>query len=552
VRGIAAQFRESLDAFRGVFRNGNLRRLELAYGGSIVAEWAFSITLAVYAFNHGGATTVGIVALGRNFVAAGVAPFTGLLGDRFRRERVMLASDLTRGAICLGAAAAAFGGVPLLVYALAVTLAVTSRTFGPAQSALLPTLASSPAELTAANVVSSTIESLGIFTGPAIGGLLLTVTEPRWIFALTAIGFLWSASFLVRIHADYERAPPAHRGIAHEAFAGFRAIGAEPRLRLLVGLYSAQTLVAGALTVYIVVSAIDLLGMGRAGVGFLNSAVGVGGLIGALAAVVLVGRRRLAGSFAAGLLLWGVPIALVGIWPTAAGALVFLGIIGVGNTTIDVACFTMMQRAVPEAVLARAMAVLESTFIAAVGIGGILAPVLVALVGIRVALVATGCFLPALAALLWNRLLAIDAEAVVPTEQLELLQRIPMFAPLPAPTLENLAASMQRLSFQAGDVVFNKGDEGDRFYVIDRGEVEIAVGDGPPKLEGPGAYFGEIALLRDVPRTASVSARTQLDVYALERDEFIGVVTGHAPSSEAAESIVAARLETVRAGIATV
>ena len=553
MRRIAAQLRESLDAFRGVFRNGNLRRLELAYGGSIVAEWAFSITLAVYAFNHGGATTVGIVALVRYLVAAAVAPFTGLLGDRFRRERVMLGSDLTRCAICLGAAAAAFAGAPLLVYAFAIFLTLASRTFRPAQSALLPTLAATPAELTAANVVSSTIESLGIFGGPAIGGLLLALTTPRWIFAMTAIGFLWSASFLVRIHADYEPDRTAHAGIAHEALAGFRAIGAQPRLRLLVGLYTAQTLVAGAFTVYIVISAIDLLDLGRSGVGFLNSAVGVGGLIGALVAVVLVGRRRLAGSFASGLLLWGVPIALVGLWPTAAGALVFFAIIGIGNTIVDVACFTMMQRAVPEAVLARAMAVLESTFMASVGIGAILAPLLVSLVGIRVALVATGCFLPALAALLWNRLLAIDAGAIVPTDQLQLLRAIPMFAPLPAPTLENLAASMQRLSFRAGAVVFNEGDEGDRFYVIDEGEVEIDVGEGQqPKVEGSGGYFGEIALLRDVPRTATVRARTQVELYALDRDEFIGVVTGHAPSSEAAESVVAARLETVRAGIATV
>jgi MFS family permease len=552
VRRIAAQFRESLDAFRGVFRNGDLRRLEIGYGGSIVAEWAFSITLAVYAFNHGGATTVGIVALIRYLVAAAFAPFAGLLGDRFRRERVMLGADLSRCAICLGAAAAAFGGAPLLVYVFAVSLTLASRTFRPAQSALLPTLATTPAELTAANVVSSTIESLGIFGGPAIGGLLLAVTTPSWIFAVTAVGFLWSASFIVRIHADYEPDLKAHRGIAHEALAGFRTIGREPRLRLLVGLYTAQTLVAGAFTVYIVVTAIDLLDLGRSGVGFLNSAVGAGGLVGALVSVMLVGRRRLAGSFAAGLLLWGVPIALVGIWPTAAGALVFLALIGVGNTIVDVSCFTMMQRAVPEAVLARAMAVLESTFMASVGIGAILAPLLVSLVGIRVALVATGCFLPVLAALLWKRLLMIDAEAVVPTEQLELLEAIPMFAPLPAPTLENLAASMRRLSLEPGNVVFNKGDEGDRFYVIDQGEVEIGVGDGPPKVEGRGGYFGEIALLRDVPRTATVRARTHVVLYALDRDEFIGVVTGHAPSSEAADYVVAARLENVRAGIATV
>jgi MFS family permease len=552
VRGIREQLRESLEAFRGVFGSSGLRRLELAYAGSIVGEWAFSITLAVYAFNHGGATTVGVVALIRNSGGALIAPVAGLLGDRFHRERVMLFSDLSRCALCLGAAGAAMAGLPLVVYACAVLFSLAARTFGPAQSALLPTLASTPDELTAANVASSTIESLGIFAGPAIGGLLLAVTEPKWIFAITAAGFLWSASFIVRIRSDYELAPASPHGIAHEALAGFRTIGREPRLRLLVGLFGAQTLVAGALTVLIVVSAIDLLGLGRAGVGYLNSALGVGGLVGALGAALLVGRRRLAGSFAVGLLLWGAPIALLGIWPNAAFALFLLGLIGIGNIIVDVSCFTMMQRAVPEAVLARAMAVLESTFIGSVGIGAIVAPALVSLLGIRVALVVTGCVLPVLATLFWTRLLAIDDEAVVPAEQLELLRRIPMFAPLPAPTLESLAASMQRVEYEAGSTVFHRGDHGDRFYVVDAGEALIELEGAPAKTEGPGGYFGEIALLRDVPRTATVRARTPLTLFALERDEFITAVTGHAPSAEAAETVVGARLGTVRPGLGTV
>lgn len=551
--GIRSQLRESLQAFRNNFRNQQLRRLQLGLTGSVIGEWAFGISLAVYAFRHGGATTVGVVGLIRTFPSALAAPFTGLLGDRFRRERVMLASDLVRCAVCASAAVAAFAGVPFLVYGLAVLLSLTSRVFVPAQAALLPTLARTPEELTAANVVSSTIDSAGIFAGPAIGGILLAATSPGWVFVFTAVMFVWSASFIARIRADYERPATAAEGrILREALVGFRTLGSEPRLRLLIGLFGAQTLVAGALTVLIVVTALDLLDLGQAGVGFLNSALGVGGLLGAIAAVLLVGRRRLAGSFVFGIVLWGFPMAIIGIWPSPPVALVLLGVLGLGNTLVDVAGFTMLQRAVPDAILARAMAVMESIFIGTIGLGSILAPLLISLVGIRPALVITGSLLPVLAALFWNRLLQIDAEAVVPEEQLELLRAIPIFGPLPPATLEHLAASLHHVTVPAGETIFRQGDEGDRFYVLDEGEVEISVDGAAPKVERRGGYFGEIALLRDIPRTATVTARSTTQLYALDRDEFIGAVTGHAPSSAAADSVIGARLGGLRPGVASV
>jgi MFS family permease len=553
VSGILVQLRESLQAFRNNFRNTQLRRLQLGLTGSVVGEWGFGIALAVYAFRHGGATTVGLVGLVRTFPSAIAAPFTGLLGDRFRRERVMLASDLLRCLFAACAAVAALSGAPLLVYTFAVLISLVSRVFAPAQAALLPTLAKTPDELTAANVVSSTIESAAIFVGPALGGILLAATSAGWVFVAAAVAFVWSSSFIARIHAEGERPAAAVKGrIMSEALAGFRTLGSEPRLRLLIGLFGAQTLVAGALTVLIVVTALDLLDLGQAGVGFLNSALGVGGLLGALAAVLLVGRRRLAGSFAFGIALWGVPMVLIGIWPSPTAALLLLGLLGLGNTIVDVAGFTMLQRAVPDAVLARAMAVMESVFIGTVGLGSILAPLLISLVGIRAALVVTGSLLPVLAALFWNRLLEIDAEAVVPEEQLALLRGIPIFAPLPPATLEQLAGSLQHVTIAAGETIFRQGDHGDRFYIVDEGEVEISVDAEPPKLEGRGGYFGEIALLRDIPRTATVSARSAVDLYALDRDEFIGAITGHAPSAAAADSVIGTRLGALRPGVASV
>jgi MFS family permease len=538
------RLRESLRAFAAVFHNEDLRRLELAWSGSIIGQWGYEVALAVFAYRAGGATAVGLVALVRLLPAAIVAPFAALLGDRFHRKRIMVAADLARVCAMAGAAAAVFAGAPAVtVYALAAIAAVTGTAFGPAQSALLPSLARSPEELTAANATSTTLESVGFFVGPALGGLLLAFTSVGAVFTLAAALFLWSALVLSRIGSD-SRGGPGIEGdsILREALAGFRAIAAERRLRLLVGLYGAQTLAAGILRVLLVVTALQVLDLGPSGVGFLNSAVGIGALAGMLVMLTLIGTSRLAAVFRLGILLWGVPLALLGIWPSVAAALVLLGILGVGNTLVDVAGLTLLQRAAPDEVRARVFGVLESVFLGTIAIGAILAPLLTSALGARGALVAAGGGLSVLVLLFWRPLSAADATAAVPESTLALLRGIPIFAPLPPVTLEQLASRLLRVHVPAGEIIFRQGDPGDRFYVIGEGEVEIAPDGGPPKTLGRGAYFGEIALLRDVPRTATVTTRTGVELYLLERDVFIAAVTGHAPSAEAADAVIATRL----------
>jgi MFS family permease len=538
------RLRESLRALAAVFHNEDLRRLELAWSGSIIGQWGYEVALAVFAYRAGGATAVGLVALVRLLPAAIVAPFAALLGDRFHRKRIMVAADLARVCAMAGAAAAVFAGAPAVtVYALAAIAAVTGTAFGPAQSALLPSLARSPEELTAANATSTTLESVGFFVGPALGGLLLAFTSVGAVFTLAAALFLWSALVLSRIGSD-SRGGPGIEGdsILREALAGFRAIAAERRLRLLVGLYGAQTLAAGILRVLLVVTALQVLDLGPSGVGFLNSAVGIGALAGMLVMLTLIGTSRLAAVFRLGILLWGVPLALLGIWPSVAVALVLLGILGVGNTLVDVAGLTLLQRAAPDEVRARVFGVLESVFLGTIAIGAILAPLLTSALGARGALVAAGGGLSVLVLLFWRPLSAADATAAVPESTLALLRGIPIFAPLPPMTLEQLASRLLRVHVPAGEIIFRQGDPGDRFYVIGEGEVEIAPDGGPPKTLGRGAYFGEIALLRDVPRTATVTTRTGVELYLLERDVFIAAVTGHAPSAEAADAVIATRL----------
>jgi MFS family permease len=552
VRRLLAELSESAAAFREVFRNPALRRIELAWAASILGTWAYGIAVIVYAFEQGGAKAVGVVGLARWLAAAAASPFAALLGDRYDRRLVMVASDLVRVVLIGGAAVAAYSNAPpIVIYVIAALVGVAATAFRPAEAALIPQLARTPEQLTAANVAASTIESVGIFLGPAIAGLLLAWTSVGTVFLVTAGAILWSAVLLIGVRS-VEVEPVKEReaaSIVDELLAGFRAIVGERRLRLLVGLFGAQTFVDGMLNVLIVVIALELLDTGQAGVGFLNSAIGIGGLIGALAAAALVGRRRLAANFGIGIFIWGIPIALVAVWPNQAFALVLLALVGVGNTLVDVSGMTLLQRAAPEDVLARVFGVLESFLLLTIGLGALVAPLLLDWLGTRGALIVAGALLPLLVIPAWPRLTGIDRAARVPEEQLELLGANPIFAPLPQPTLEQLAESLEELRVEPGRVVVRQGETGDRFYLVREGALRVSINGRDVQTLRPGDSFGEIALLRDVPRTASVIAETDAALYALDRETFIAAVTGFAQSLSAAEAVIGMRLGPARAGI---
>lgn len=548
------QFSESAQAVRTAAANPNIRRLELAWMGSISGLWMYTIALSVFAYQEGGAAAVGLVGAIRLFPAAIAAPFAAGLGDRFPREKVLFVAGILRTLLMVAAALAVFTSVPpLAVYCLAGVENLVGTVFRPLQGALLPVLSSSPEELTAANLGFATIESVATFAGPALGGLLLATTSTGTVFAVTA-GIYACATYLVaRIRAPKREVVREEKtSAAGEALAGFRTIWADANLRLIVGLYGAQTLVAGALNVLIVVTSLQLLDLGQAGVGFLTAAVGIGGLIGAVVALALVGRQRLATDFGLGLVLWGLPIALIGIFPEPPIALFLLGLVGIGVTVVDVAAVTLLQRVVPDEVLARVFGVLQTVFVATIGIGAIAAPLLVAWLGPRGALIATGALLPTLSVLLWTRLRKLDGVGMAPAEALDLLQATPLFRPLPGPVLEELAAKLVVVTTSAGEQVIREGDAGDRFYLVGSGEVEVSSAGQPVATLGLGEYFGEIALLRDVPRTATVRAKTDTRLYALERDEFLSAVTGHPESAEAADAVVASRLAGLRPGLGSV
>ena len=551
-REAESRARASFRALGAVLSSPPLRRLQLAWAGSILGDWAYLVALGVYAYDQGGASAVGLVGLIRLIPGALIAPFSASFVDRFRRVAVMVVADVVRFALMAAAALviAADGPAPI-VYGLVALTSATGTVFRPAQAALLPALVTSPGELTAANVASSTLESVGTFLGPALGGLLLAVSSPSVVFAANAVTFLWSALLVLGLRdrdPPRERAEPQGGGAdpSSGVMAGIKTIVREPNLRTLVGLYGAQTLVAGALNVLVVVTAFELLDLDDAGVGLLYAAVGVGGLVGGFVALILSARGRLARDFALGLALFGLPLILVGGVPVAFVAVVALGVIGIGNSIVDVNALTIMQRVVPDAVLGRALGALQGLLRATLGIGALVAPGLIALVGAEWALVVTGAVLPVLALLTRPRLRAIDREASAP-EATELLRRVPLLAPLPESLLERLAREATPVHVPAGAPIVREGEIGDRFYVIRSGTVSIL-----GRTFGPGNGFGEIALLRDVPRTATASAVTDVELVALEREPFVAAVTGHAPSAAAADTVVAARLGALSAGTAPV
>jgi MFS family permease len=543
--------RESLAAFGRVFRHPALRRLQLAWVGSNVGGWAYSVAIAVYAYRQDGAYAVGLIGFASWIAAGAASPLTGMLGDRFPRVRVMVVSDLARVAVLVAAAALAWADAPsLAIYALSLVGTVVSSAFRPAQAALVPELATTPEQLTASNVAASSTESVGLFVGPALGGVLVATIGVDATFVVTAGLFVWSALLVIGIHEPV-RAPSAEEPehFLRESLVGFRTIVAEPKLRLLSGLFAAQTFVDGALSVLIVVLALETMDIGASGLGLLNSASGVGGVIGAVLAAALVARSKLGRDFGIGIVFWGLPLVLVGLWTEPVFALAAFALLGVANTIVDVSGDTLLQRSVDNDVLARTFGAMDGLMLITVGLGALVAPVLVDLLGVRPAAIVIGALLPILAALSWRSLTQMDTRLPTRERELELLRSVPIFAPLPPATLESLVSLARRRRARAGETIFRRGEPGDAFYVVEDGALTLSLDAGAPRELGPGDFFGEIALLRDVPRTGTIEAQTDAELLELQRDDFLAAVTGHAGASAAAAGVVGARLGSSRAGI---
>ena len=535
-----------MELLRTTLGNRDLSRIEVAWATATLGNWAFSILLALYAYRQGGTGAVALALVVRMLPSALAAPYTAMLVDRHSRRSILVWTSVIRAASLAGAAAAAAAGAPLgvvLVFAVAFTIANTAHR--PAQGALMPGLARTPAELAAANVCWTAIDYAGFLLGSVLAGVLAGLIELDLAFAVCAAAFALTTLVVARLPAD-RRPPPLEdqeAGGLAELIEGLRTVRQHAEIRLLVGLYAVDSLIQGIFDVLVVIAAIELLGLGESGAGWLNAAWGVGGVLGGVAALALLGRGRLASGVTSGMAVAGLALVAMGAWPDAAAAVALLVVAGVGFALLDTALLTLTQRLAANDVLGRVFGVEETIEVVTMALGSLVAAALVALLGVDGAIVAAGAVLPVVALLSARRLASSEAGAQVPERTFRLVRSLPLFSPLPIAVQENIALRLSERSCDAGHPIVTQGELADSFFVIADGEVAVQVDGAFRRSQHAGDFFGEIALLRDVPRTASVSAIGPVTVLVIDREEFLAGVGGHPRSAHAAETTVRDRLD---------
>ena len=511
----------------------------------MAADGAFLVILLVVAYEAGGAVAAGVLGAVRVIPSIVSAPFAPSLVMRFRGDRVLAAINVVRATGAIATAVVVATGMPTeLTYVLAAVVAGAGSLVRPIQTALLPAFARSPRELVAANVASSMGEGLGTFIGPLLAGILLATTGSVSASILVAGTFAGAAAALTGIR--FERSVDARGGVEPESkrpriSEAPAVLRRYPTALVVTSDFAIQSLVRGLLVTLIVVGSIELLGMGDSGVGLLTAAIGIGGLAGALGALALKGGRGLGRVFVFALAAWGIPLAVIGVLPAPAVALAALFVVGGSNAVLDVSGFTLMQRGVRDEDRVTVFAASESLWASGVLVGSLLAPILVALFGPRGAFLAAGAILPVLALLTWRPIVRGSRVPDDAQAHLALLRRNALFAPLPLTALDRLAESLSPVSFVPGDVVMREGDVGDHYLLIAHGEVDVSADGRHLRTCGAGDGVGEIALLRSVPRTATVVAKTAVSGFAIDAPTFLASVSGPACAA-AAEAVAASRL----------
>ena len=523
----------------------SLRRLLAAWGLGIGVEWAVLVLLSVACYQRGGAAAVGLVGVARVVPGALVTPVGSALLDRYRRSTVLCIGALA-SAVLIALTPAALGAATLVpLYVLVGAWSAVWSVFRPAVNGLIPQVVGHPEELSAANSVYSFLEAAGTLLGPLAAAALLAVL-PEWAgYEVIAAVAVLPAVLVVGVRTETK--PPSRQRARLlrrllEPLAGFPALTATAPTRAVFTVLAAQCVMRGLLNVFVVAAAVTVLGIGEAGTGPLFAALGVGGLLGATAAMPLAGSGRLAAPFVAGMTMWGLPIIAMALWPRPAVAWLALVVVGTGNAIADVSGFTVFHRLVPDRLLGRAFGALWGSAAAAVAIGSLAAAPLIEQVGLRPAMAGSGAAMAVLPLLLWPVLRRVDTEVAVDEERIVLLRRLPLFAPLSRLSLEHLARRARPVEVGAGEVVVRQGDVGNRFYAIEAGDLVARVDGVDLSSMSAGDGFGEIALLHPGPRTATVVAVTPARLVALDGADFVAAVTSNVGAESVGLSLAAERM----------
>jgi len=524
--------------------NRQLRLLHASWTASWIEDWLVPVAMTIYAYSRGGAVAAGLVGVARMLPATVGAPVLGVLVDRWRREVVLRVAYGVQAAACLAMAAAYWAGMPLVV--LFVLLGVegfVSVLIQPAVTALVPWLTRSPLELTATNAGLSIGRAAGICIGPLLAG---TLTETVGAGSALAVGgLLMSASTVLalalRVPAGgrTESAPRRAAGsFAHEMSVGFRALVSDRAAGSIAALLaSVQGLLRGLFSVLAVVASIRLLGLGGSGAGYLLAATGFGGVLAGIALLRRPGLSgRLADMFAGGVVLRTAPFALVAVLASPVPALALMVIYGIGNTAMTTGGYTLLQRLIPNSQLGRALAAIGMlTTLGIVG-GAALAAPLLHVASVSALLIAMGVLWPLAAAACWPLARRAEGRAVAHDAEIELLRRIPFMALLPLTALEGCAAFVRRQGARTGEVVIRQGEVGDRLYLLLEGSAVVSIDSREIRRLASGAWFGEVALLRNSARTATVTMTSDGGLACLERHHFLRALSCNADAEQSALS----------------
>ncbi len=516
----------------------SLRILLAAWLLACAAGWAFSVVIAVYAFDRSGAGAVGVVLAARLLPATVAAPLTGALVDRMGRATVV-AGACALQAVCLGASAASMGANgplwPIVVLAAITGAAATAPR--PALEALMPALAQTPEELTRATAAWGAIDNAGFLLGGGAGAASVGVLGTGAVTAIAA-GLLmvaaWLALRLPWVTATETDEPEVEAAGLADALVGLRMLREAPLLRTAFMILAGLLLVEGAVEVQLPALSIGQLHMGNGGPGQLYIVWGVGGVLGSAVLLALVRRRGYGLALLVGSLAFAIGVGVSGADGIAL-ALVAMLPAGIGMALVEVSFMALVPRLADDAVAGRVYALAEVAYSGVAGIGALLAPVLIRALGVTQSLAAGGVAFGLLAVAASRTLTRLDAGQERASRVRELLRGVSFLAPLPLPRLERLVRGAEPLAVTAGTTIVRAGEPGSDFYVIDEGSVEI---EEYGRLQGPGDGFGEIALLLNKPRTATVRAISDARLWTISRRAFVAAVSAHGDVTRLANATI--------------
>jgi len=408
---------------------------------------------------------------------------------------------------------------------------------------LLPQVVAHPDELTAANVATGWCEGIGTLAGPAATGVLVSAGGPGLACTVLA-GLLAATPLLASVGqlTDGEQDEEEDEGSLAELLAAARVIASRPSTRALIAFPVGSAVIEGAIDLLVVVLAVQVLSLGAGASGYLSAAFGAGGLVGGVAAIVLVGRR-LATPLAAAALLGAAALGALAVSSTAVLAGLLLAVVGASRAVQVIAAQTLLQRSTPLEVVVCAFSLIEALRDAGLAVGAVIVPLLIGIGGARAAFVGLAVLAPAIVVVTARRIRRIDSEATIPVVEIGVLRRLPIFAPLAAASLETLAREARYGSFGSGAAIITEGEEGDRYHVITHGSVEVTKGEREIRRLGKGDGFGEIALLHAVRRTATVRALEETTVLSVGREPFLTAMHAHPASHAVAIGIASERVQ---------